>query len=180
MKPGHGAAALLRQRALERELRDPQPAVVGDVLAEGELAVELHLARDRAVARVLVDEAPRALLELGGVSLRPPVLQAAVRRELAALVVEAVGELVADHPAGGAVVDRVVRGEIEEGRLEDARREVDVVPQRVVVGVHGGRAHVPLPAVERLADLGELRSRAKALLRSEFPNASSRRTSSDE
>ena len=66
------------------------------------------------------------------------------------------GELVAHHEPDGAVVHRVVGALRVEGRLQDAGREDDLVHGRVVVGVHGGRAHHPLAAVEGLADLGEL------------------------
>jgi hypothetical protein len=87
----------------------------------------------------------------------PPVLQVALGVVLAALVVEAVGELVADGGAGVAVVGRVVHLRVEERRLQDAGGEVDVVDLRVVVRVHRGRGHVPLAAVDGLADLGRSR-----------------------
>ena len=91
-------------------------AEVGDVLARGELAVDLDVVDDR-VLRVLVGDALRALLEALGVLLRPPVPQIAVGVELPALVVEAVGQLVADGGAGVAVVRRVVELRVEERRL---------------------------------------------------------------
>jgi hypothetical protein len=71
--------------------------------------------------------------------------------ELAALVVEAVADLVADHGADGAVVHRVVGLQVEEGRLQDGGREHDLVGERVVVGVDGLRRHAPLGLVNRLA-----------------------------
>ena len=83
-------------------------------------------------------------------------LQVALGVELAALVVEAVGQLVADGGAGIAVVGRVVQLRIVERRLQYAGREVDVVHLRVVVGVDRGRRHLPLAAIHRLADFGEL------------------------
>jgi hypothetical protein len=58
--------------------------------------------------------------------------QVPVRGELPSLVVEAVGELVADHRADGAEVHGVVHGALEERRLKDAGREVDVVLERAV------------------------------------------------
>ena len=83
-----------------------------------------------------------------GVLLGPPVLQIALGVELAAFVVEAVGQFVADGAAGVAVVRRVVHLRIEERRLQHAGREVDVVHLRVVVGVHGRRRHAPFAAVD--------------------------------
>ena len=62
----------------------------------------------------------------------------------------------ADGGAGVAVVGRVVHLGIEQRRLQHAGGEVDVVHLRVVVGVDGGRRHLPLGAVHRLADLGQL------------------------
>ena len=56
----------------------------------------------------LLDEQLRALLELGFVGRLPPVAQLAVAVEAAALVVEAVADLVADDRADRAVVHRIV------------------------------------------------------------------------
>ena len=53
--------------------------------------------------------------------------QVALRVELAALVVEAVGQLVADHRSDRAEVDRRRRSVVEERRLQDAGGKVDVV-----------------------------------------------------
>src|SRR5206468_3275256 len=56
---------------LERRVGDPQTAVVGDVLAQGQAAVDLDVV-DRGVARVLVGNAARPLLELRGVGVHSP------------------------------------------------------------------------------------------------------------
>ena len=116
-----------------------------------------------------------ALFELLGVLGRPPVVQVALGVELAAFVVEAVRQLVADHHADAAEVDGVVSAVVEERRLQNAGREVDVVHLRVVVGVDRGRRHVPLAAVHRLADLVQLRGGTRtASARQLLPMASSR------
>jgi hypothetical protein len=73
-------------------------------------------------------------------SVGPPVAQVAVPSYLAALVVEAVPDLVADHRADCAVVHRVVGLDVEERRLQDRGREHDLVHARVVVGVDRLRA----------------------------------------
>ena len=86
-----------------------------------------------------------------------------LRVELAPLVVEAVGELVADGAAGVAVVGRVVHLRVVERRLQHAGGKVDVVHLRVVVRVDRGRRHAPFAAVEGLADLGEVALRLEAL-----------------
>ena len=62
------------------------------------------------------------------------------------------GVLVPDHHPDPAEVHRVVHAPIEEGRLEDAGREHDLVVRRVVIGVHGGGGHAPERAVRRLVD----------------------------
>jgi hypothetical protein len=63
----------------------------------------------------------------GGVLRGPPVAQHAVAVGLAALVVEAVADLVADDAADAAVVDGRVGVGIEERRLQDGGREDDLV-----------------------------------------------------
>ena len=97
-----------------------------------------------------------AALELGAVLRLPPVGEVAVAVVLAALVVEAVPDLVPDHRADPAVVRGVVGLGVEERRLQDRGREHDLVHARVVVGVDRLRGHQPLVAVDRLADLGQL------------------------
>ncbi len=105
-------------------------------------------ALDRLITGILRAQPLGAPLEGRGVRRRPPVAQLALGVELAALVIEAVGELVAYHPADGAVVDRRVGGRVEHRRLQDARREHDVA-QRAVVGVVGLGRHPPVRAVDR-------------------------------
>ena len=134
---------------------EDEAAVVGGVFAEGELAVDFEIVDGGEVA-VLGDEAAGAGVELLDVGGRPPVAEVALAVELAALVVEAVGELVADDGADVAVVDGVILFGVVEGGLEDASGEVDVVHAGVVVGVDGGRGHAPLAAVDGLADFGKL------------------------
>src|SRR5205823_1405720 len=84
--------ALFRRKAVEglrrlaggaRQIghqRDAQAAVVRGVLPERQLAVQLDVV-DRGEARILVDEALRAILERLRVGRRPPVLQVAARVE---------------------------------------------------------------------------------------------------
>ena len=59
-------------------------------------------------------------------------------------------DLVADHPADAAIVDRCIAVRVEEGRLQDGGREDDLVIGRVVVGVDRLRGHPPLGLVDRL------------------------------
>ena len=79
--------------------------------------------------------ASRQRREPGCVLLGPPVANGAGRVDLAALVVEAVADLVADDRADRAIVHRRVRRRIEERRLQDAGREDDLVLEPAVVGV---------------------------------------------
>src|SRR6266851_9821249 len=94
-------------RLLPGDVGDEGSAEVGYVFSAGELAVDVDVVDDD-VGGELVAEAVDAVLEAFGVVLRPPVLEVALGVELAALVVEGVGELVADGGAGVAVVGGVV------------------------------------------------------------------------
>src|ERR1700693_4940674 len=76
--------------ALERRQGDARAAIVGSVLAQCKTAVQLEVVYGNEV-RVLVRHATGALLEFLAVLLRPPIVQIALRIELAPLVVEAVG-----------------------------------------------------------------------------------------
>ena len=144
--PGH--------RADQRHVRDPHSTVVGGVLAQGQLAVELQIVH-RHEAAVLVLGALGALFELLLVVGRPPVAQVAVRVELTALVVEAVGQFVADNCPDRAKVQGIVGFVVIKRRLQDPRRKRDVVLVRVVTGVHRHRRIRPVSLIERFADLVE-------------------------
>ncbi|MBG9885282.1 hypothetical protein ABE10_01500, partial [Bacillus toyonensis] len=145
----------------ERELigleGDAEPPEVADVLTDREGAVDVMFRaqplRDQSV--VLCDEALRALLEGGAIVVGPPVLQLALSVVAAALVVEAVADLMADHAPDPAVVRRRVAPGVEERVLEDRGGEHDLVHERVVVGVDHLRRHEPLVAVDGLADLAD-------------------------
>ena len=135
-----------------------QAALVGDVLAQAEGAVghnrRLAVLGGQHLDRVeLLYEDVGLGLERSSVLLRPPVVHVAVLVEVAALVVEPVGHLVADHHADGTVVHGVVSLGVVERRLEDGCREADLVGRRVVVGVHRLGRHVPLVLIDRLAEL---------------------------
>ncbi len=81
------------QRALQRVVSGEDAAEVGDVLAERQLAV--HVDRvDLDVAVELIDDLLRFFRELERVGRRPPIAQVSLRVVVAALVVEAVRELV--------------------------------------------------------------------------------------
>lgn len=61
----------------------------------------------------------------------------------------------ADDYAYRTVVDCVVGIRVEERRLKNGGREANLVGRRVVVGVHGLRAHEPFVLIDRFADLRE-------------------------
>ncbi len=124
-QPGDLAIAFrggkLGQPLLQGRVGDLQPAEIGDVLALGQLAVDRRVANLEAIE--LLDDFFTALLEALHVLLGPPILEIALRVVLPALVVEAVRHLMADGRAGAAVVAGVVRLQVKERRLQDARRE---------------------------------------------------------
>src|SRR3954469_13764471 len=66
------------------------------------------------------------------------------------------GEFVSNGSAGVSVIGSGVRVEIEGGWLEHAGGEVDVIHLRVVIGVNRWRTHIPLAAIDGLADLCQL------------------------
>ena len=91
---------------------EKRAAEIGEILSVGELTVDLDVVDDR-VAGVLVDDALGALLELLAVGVGPPVAQVARGVELAAFVVEGMGELVTHGGARVAVVWSRIRERAE-------------------------------------------------------------------
>src|SRR6185437_14131051 len=104
-----GREAVAPGQRLVRALHTPghvsqdQAAEIGDVLTQGETAVDVDVVNDH-VFRVLVDDALGAFVELLGVLIAPPVFQIPCRIELAPLIVKAVRQLMTDGAAGIAVV----------------------------------------------------------------------------
>ena len=149
------------QRVEQGHVGDAQAAIVSCVLAQRQFAVQLlcrrvALGRRRLKAAVLVGHAIGALGEGLAVGGGLPLAQIALAVVLRALIVEAVGHFVADDHADAAKVDRRIDGEVEERRLQDAGRKIDVVERWVVVGVDGRRRHAPLLLVYRLAQMVEV------------------------
>jgi hypothetical protein len=135
--------------------RDGEAGQVGDVLAQSQLAVDV-LAGQRLVGRILCGQCGGPGGEALQVLRNPPVAEIACSVELAALVVERVADLVADHRADSAVVYGVIGLGVEKRRLQDRGWERDVAAGGVVVGVDGLRRGKPLLVVHRLAQLVEV------------------------
>src|SRR3954452_12308725 len=83
----------------------------------------------------------------------PPVRQVAVAIELGTLHVETVRDLVADDEANRPEVRSGICLGVEERRLQDPRRDDDLVIGWVVYGVDGLRWEGPSVLVNRGADL---------------------------
>jgi site-specific DNA recombinase len=150
----HGRG-LPAKRCLIGVVGDGEARDVGDVLAQRQFAIDVRAGK-RLVGTVLrhnlIGIDLEALHVLGG----PPVGELAGRIILAALIIEMVRDLVADHRADRTVVDRRVSVRIEERRLQDGRGEHHLVHRRVRIGVHRLGRHEPLVAVDGFAQLGEV------------------------
>mmetsp|Transcript_28869 Transcript_28869/g.60636 ORF Transcript_28869/g.60636 Transcript_28869/m.60636 type:complete len:694 (-) Transcript_28869:662-2743(-) len=140
LRKGQEVDALLdvRQPApallLQRPVRHLEPPAVRDVLAQRQVPAHRHAARHLVLGELVGDArgaGPVAGVRGGG----PPLLQPPLPVVLPPLVVEAVGHLVAEHGADGAIVARVGVLRAEEGRLQDPRRDEEGVLGGVVVGV---------------------------------------------
>ena len=82
-------------------------------------------------------------------------------------------DLVPDHRADAAIVDRRIGLRIEERRLQDRGGEGDRDQRRVGLRVDRHRGHAPFPAIDRLAELADVVVvRATARRAASLPNAS--------
>ena len=135
----------------ERHERQPESTVVGAILTQRQMSVQMHVWHG-AELLILVRDALGALLKLLTVLLGPPIVQIAVTIELTSLVVEAVRQFVANHSADGAEIHGVVARSAVERRLQDPGREVDIVFERIVICIDGWGRHAPLRAVNRFTD----------------------------
>ena len=114
------------QQAHHSHVRNAHAAIVGNVLAQRQLAIHLQVV-DRGEPRVLIGHARGALVELLAILFGPPVAQVSLRIEFAAFIVETMSQLVSDHGANAAKVHCVVRLVVIERRLQNSRRKRDVV-----------------------------------------------------
>src|SRR5207244_8870342 len=103
-------AWLIAQRIFQRHVGDAQAAIVGSILAQRELAIEGDVILRVLIIfhayelRILVGNARRAFVEFCLIFLRPPVAQVALGTALAALVVKAVRERLANDRSSAAHV----------------------------------------------------------------------------
>src|SRR5207253_11474720 len=99
-----------------------------------QFAIELQVVYRHKVP-VLVGDAAGALLKFLPILRRPPIAQVAAGIELAALIVEAVSQLVANDVADAAEIDGIIHGFVEEWRLQNAGGEDDLIARAVVISV---------------------------------------------
>ena len=105
--------------------RDVDPAQVGDVLSHRQISVDVN-ARHRFIRGILCSQPFCPGLESLRIRLAPPIAKLPRRVKLSPLVVEAVGQFMANDPADRPVIDRRIRRRIELRRLKNARRKHDV------------------------------------------------------
>src|SRR5437773_10221556 len=130
------------QRVHQCRVGDIQTSEIGDILAEGQLSVDVQTSQN-LIAVKLVYDARGPLVKILPVLGRPPRIEIAFGVILAALVVEAVRDLVTDDGSHSAVINGVVRCKIIVWRLQNAGRECDVIARRRILRVDGWRSKSP-------------------------------------
>src|SRR5579863_1183996 len=98
---------------LPRHLSQNHSAQIGDILAERQFSVDLDVIHND-ILRILIRDAGCTLIKRLRVFRSPPVPQIALGVKLAAFVVEAVREFMANRRAGVAEVGSRVRIYIEQ------------------------------------------------------------------
>ncbi len=146
-----GRRRLAVLRLLECQISNLHACQVADGFAQNQFALVMNGGLD-VVAVELGRHALRLGLKLLQVIGGPPVVQSPLRVVLRSLIVEAVTDLVADDDADCAVVIGIGRFRVEGRRLQDSGGKDNLVQQRIVVGIGGGRSHAPAPAVHGFAD----------------------------
>ena len=110
----------------------------------------------RAKPIVLGHKRVAQLVKSGAVRVGPPVAQLAGRIVFGSLIVKAMPDLVADHPANRAVIHRDISRGAEERLAQNSGWENDLILGRVVIGVDRLRQHEPFGSVDRLAELRDV------------------------
>ena len=123
-------------------------AIVGNVLADDELAVDLSVKKRQAIE--LLDHGRGLLLEGLVILLRPPVVDVSELVHLGAVVVKGMADFVSDDGSDSAIVFLRLLGKTIERGLEDGGREGDVVVAGVVAGIDKMGIHDPARPIDRL------------------------------
>ena len=115
--------------------------IIRDVLPLSHPPVDVELYARELVLGVLVNDALRPAPELLDGHVVPPLLQVSLLIELPALVVEAVSYFVPDHHPDPAVVEALGKVSTVEQRLQDSRREDNIILVWTVEGIdYSGRS----------------------------------------
>ncbi|GLD97064.1 hypothetical protein PINS_up005747 [Pythium insidiosum] len=139
-------------------VREMDATVVRNVLAQREVAVHVaDVCTVRTIhreTRVLGSQALRSLLEVCRHAWRPPLAQRAVGVVVSALIIEAMGQLMAHDHTNARVIGSSREGlGAVEWRLQDGSREHHLVGARLIVSIDRRRKHIPTLAINRLADV---------------------------
>src|SRR5579871_1053185 len=139
------AGLVVGDHVLKRRQSNARSTIIGGVLSERQPSIQLHVI-DHGEPGILVGDATDALLEFLSVFRLPPVVEVALRIEVAGLVSETVRQFMADHQSDAAEIYGIVYLRIEKRRLQNARREDDLVVVGTVVGIHFRWRHAPFAA----------------------------------
>ena len=132
-----------------------ESSVVGNILPQGLESIDMCSTLSGQVAVLLLYALDPVFVSQEGV-VPPPVPHVSLPIVLPTLVVEGVRELMAHDDSHGAVVEALGPVEVEERRLEDAGREDDLVLERSVVSVDGGRSHTPLVLLHTFVQFSQI------------------------
>src|SRR4029077_4330196 len=138
-------------RLLESQKSNLRPRQIANALTQNQLPVVMDVRFDK-IAVKLARNTRGLLSKAFFVFGSPPVFQTSLRIELRTLIVEAVADLVPDHHADGAIVDRVHGSHIERRWLQNRCRKDDFVQQRRVICIRRWRCHAPPPTVRQSAN----------------------------
>src|SRR5215470_1308220 len=89
---------VLGYQLVQSHERDAGTAIIGGVLAQSQLAIQLEVANGGEAA-VFISYATCALFEFSGVCCCPPIAQIAFGIVLAPFIIEAVSQFMPDHEA---------------------------------------------------------------------------------
>src|SRR6185437_4879168 len=131
---------VLLLRLFEGEVCDFCSRKVADTLAQHQLSIVVDV-RLNVVTVKLAYNARRFLLKTLHIVGCPPIVKAALRIELCALIVKAMADFMPNHHANRAVINSVHSLHVKSRRLENAGREDNLIHQWIVISIGSGRRH---------------------------------------
>ena len=102
-------------------------------------------------ATILIGQNIGSEIELTRIFGSPPITKVAIFIELTSHIIETMCHFMSDNNTDSSVIDGIIGIGIKEWWLQNTCWKTDFIGSRVIISVHGLRAHIPYRLIDLLA-----------------------------